>query len=125
MKLVVVGGFECPVKAPFPIHVPPVIAEQSQLGFRRVFHDADMRPVDVPGEPEWMKNSTAMLEKISIIRCDPVMYSPGDQVIFLGKRKLLVTSSKVRILLYLVPHVLSPRCATALRTLLNAICKPA
>jgi hypothetical protein len=121
MNLFVIGGFECPIKAPFPTHVPPVLAERGTQGFRRVFHDANMRAVKVPGETEWINKPTDILQKTSIIRCKPVTYSPGDQVIFLGNSKLLVTSSKFRILLALAPHFFSQRYVMALRTLINAI----
>ena len=119
MKLVVVGAFECPARVPFPSHVPPILAEYGSQGFRRVFYDAELRPVEIAGEVEWKKQSTQILPKISIIRCSPTYYSVGDQVIYLGASKLIVTSSKLKILYVLLPHIFSPRWPRALVTLLN------
>lgn len=119
MKLVVIGAFECAKKAPFPSHVPPILAEQSTQGFRRVFYDAYLNPLETSSEAEWEQQSQDLLKHISVIRIKPKPYAPGDQIVYLGGRKLIVTSNKFRIVFLLLPHVFSRRLFRALRTIAN------
>jgi len=116
MKLVVIGAFECAKKAPFPSHVPPILAEQGIQGFRRVFYDAYLHPFETNSDAAWEPQSRDLLKHISVIRSKPKPYVPGDQVVFLGGDNLIVDSSKIRILFLLLPHVFSRRMFRALRT---------
>ncbi len=84
MKLVVIGAFECAGKAPFPSHVPPILAEQRSQGFRRVFYDSSITPLETPVEGRWEQQSEDLLKHISAIRIGPKPYVPGDQVVYLG-----------------------------------------
>ncbi len=119
MKLVVIGAFECAKKAPFPSHVPPILAEQSTLGFRRVFYDASLNPLETTSDAGWEQQSQTLLKHISVIRTKPKPYVPGDQIVYLGGDNLIVDSRKIRISFLLLPHVFSRRLFIALRTLGN------
>lgn len=119
MKLVVIGAFENAEKAPFPSHVPPILAERGSLGFRRVFYNAAMIPIEVPGEIKWKKKAEDMLNVISVIRIVPQPFRIGDQVIYLGNSKLLVGSNKLLLSLRLLPHVFSRRFLRAVITIMN------
>lgn len=119
MKLVVIGAFECAKKVPYPSHVPPILAEQGTLGFRRVFYDASLNPFETNSEARWEKQSRDLLKHISVIRTKPKPYVPGDQVVYLGGDNLIVDSSKIKISFLLLPHVFSRRMFRALRTIGN------
>ena len=119
MKLVVIGAFECGKKAPFPSHVPPILAEQSAQGFRRVFYDASLNPLETGIDATWELHSRDLLEHISAIRISPKPYTPGDQIVYLGRGNLIVSSSKIKISLLLLPHVFSGRLIRALQTMTN------
>lgn len=119
-KLVVIGAFECPERSPFPSHLPPIIAENGCRGFRRIFYNAEFKAVEVPGSSDWKDDPREILKPISAVRTDPISYQDGDQVVYLGKGKILVTSSILLIFCSLVPHILSRRWRLALRTLVNS-----
>lgn len=119
MDLVVIGAFECSEKAPFPSHFPPILAERSSQGFRRVFYDSSLNVVELPNEAQWELKSNDILKNLSVIRTDPIPYSPRDQVVYLGNGKLIVTSKKIRIVLWVLPHLFSRRFWRALQSILN------
>jgi hypothetical protein len=119
MKLVVIGAFECAKKAPFPSHVPPILAEQSSQGFRRVFYDASLNPFETSSEGGWEQHSQDLLKHLSVIRTEPKPYAPGNQIVYLGDGNLIIDSSKIRISFLLLPHVFSRRFFRTLRTFVN------
>lgn len=119
MELVVIGAFECSQKCPFPTHVPPILAERSEFGFRRIFYDQSITPLNCDHDDNWQKLPNDILNNISVIRVEPIIYRPGDQVIYLGSGVLAVDSSKVKLCLLLVRHIFSRRCFLTLRTVLN------
>lgn len=119
MKIFVIGAFECEKKTPFPSHVPPILAEHSTEGFRRIFYNASITPLDVPGKREWEQQPENLLKYISAIRIAPQAFRLGDQVIYLGNKKLLVGRNKFFLSLRLIPHVFSHRFFRAVLTIVN------
>lgn len=120
MKIVVIGAFECPERAPFPSHVPPILAEHGPQGFRRAFYDMSFNIVDTPGEDIWVSRPQDILPNISVIRTKPRKYDPGDQVVYLGNSTLIVTHKKFYVLLHALPHIFSRRFSRAVQTIANA-----
>lgn len=121
MPLLLIGAFECPDKAPFPSHVPPLIAEKTELGYRRVFYDWSGNPMETPGDNNWVENPKDILKNVSIIRVDEQSYAIGNQVIYLGRGRIISEKNKLKIITKLLPFLFSIRALCTLRTIANML----
>ncbi len=115
----VIGAFDHPDLTPYPTHVRPILAKRRGDRFARVFSQiGSPRPYDKHSPLEFL-NLKDILPYSNFIRCEPVKFEGGDQIIYLGNNKIISESKIFKIYLKVTPFVFLYRFRLAILTLLN------
>ena len=99
----IIGAFEAPHFDYFPTHLQPIIVEKTTNGFQRWAYTLEKPYAIKPRFPIGSANSLEMLFPVKsfIILDNPVLMQKCSQLVAIGPKEFLISSSRVMLVLKL------------------------
>ena len=116
----VVGCCENPRSDIFPTHHRPIVVEEQNGLFRRLFcyHGQRIIWAALPNS-DFVEHQT-ILRFSDFVKIEPMPFKPNDQTIFLGGSQVFV-GSKLTVVMKVIPWCFGHRRKFAWQTILNAL----